>query len=365
MSSSPAQDEAPAAPVEGLRYVTDAAPGIRRRRRGAAFAYYLPSGERLRDAATLKRIAALAIPPAYRDVWISTNPAGHLQATGRDARGRKQYRYHPLWRGVRDAHKYDRMREFGAALPRVRRRVTRDLKRPGIPREKVLAAVVKLLESTLIRVGNEQYARSNGSYGLTTLRSRHVDVSQETIRFEFRGKHGKIHRVVVSDSRLARVVRRCRDLPGQELFQYLDEQGTRHAIESSDVNKYLREASGGEFTAKDFRTWFGTLAALEALQGRACGRPGEAKRSIASAIQEVSERLGNTPTMCRKCYIHPTLIDAFLSGRLPAANGHSPEQRLLQLLGSRPRLASRRRGRRGVSNKPFSRAVQEAFRVAA
>ena len=306
----PACAESPAG--EGLRYVCDREPGIRRRRCGGGFAYYLPSGGAVHDAATLGRIRALAIPPAYREVWICCDAAGHLQATGRDARGRKQYRYHPQWRVVRDTDKFARMAAFGAALPRLRRRVTRDLRQPGLPRTRVLAAVARLLETTLMRVGNEEYLRSNQSYGLTTLRNHHVDIARDALCIEFRGKHGVLQRARVSDAQLAAVVRRCRDLPGQALFQYVDAEGERHAVGSSDVNDYLRRAMGSDFTAKDFRTWFGSLAALERLSGRTPGPPAQAQRSVVEVLREVAQQLGNTPAICRKCYVHPAVIEAFI-----------------------------------------------------
>jgi DNA topoisomerase-1 len=253
-------------------------------------------------------------------VWISPLAHGHLQASGRDARGRKQYRYHARWRTVRDDTKYARMIAFASALPAVRRRVARDLKRPGLPREKVLAALVRLLETTCIRVGNEEYARANGSFGLTTLRTRHVDIDGATLTFEFRGKGGRMHRVDVDDRRLARVVARCQDLPGQELFQYVEADGTRRVIDSGDVNAYLREATGADFTAKDFRTWTGTVLAAEALAALPAARSQtQARRHVVRAVEEVSRALGNTPAICRKSYIHPAVIDTFVAGDLPGA----------------------------------------------
>ena len=311
------------APVEsakaaGLRYVSDAGPGIRRQRAGSRFSYVDADGRRVRDVDTLARIKRLAIPPAWRDVWICPIAHGHLQASGRDARGRKQYRYHARWRAVRDGTKYARLIAFAAALPRIRRRVAEDLRRPGLPREKVLAAVVRLLETTLIRVGNPEYARQNGSFGLTTLREHHVDIEGATLTFEFRGKSGRHHRVGVNDRGLARVVARCQELPGQELFQYVDDDGTRRAVDSGDVNAYLREASGDDFTAKDFRTWAGTVLAALALSelGR-CDSQRQAKRSVVRALERVARDLGNTPTVCRKGYVHPAVIDTYLGGGLP------------------------------------------------
>jgi DNA topoisomerase I len=301
----------------GLRYVSDERPGIRRERRGKGFSYRDARGGLVRDERTLARIKSLAIPPAWQEVWICPSPSGHLQATGRDAKGRKQYRYHPRWREVRDEVKYSRMVAFGEALPTIRKRVDEDLRRPGLPREKVLATVVRLLEATLIRVGNAEYAQENKSYGLTTMRDRHVDISGSRVRFEFRGKRGVKHAVDVRDKRLAKVVKRCRDLPGQELFQYLDEEGKRHSIDSGDVNDYIREISGDDFTAKDFRTWYGTVLATLALQEfESFDSQAQAKKNVVAAIESVAKRLGNTPAICRKCYVHPEVIDAYLEGSL-------------------------------------------------
>jgi DNA topoisomerase-1 len=317
--------QAPSDPLEsaqaaGLRYVSDASPGIRRRGAGRGFTYLTPDGRPLRDQATLARIKSLAIPPAYTDVWICPLPNGHLQATGRDARGRKQYRYHPRWREVRDETKFGRMVAFSEALPRLRRRVEADLAKPELPKVKVLAAVVRLLECTGIRVGNEEYARSNRSFGLTTLRDHHVEISGSTMRFEFRGKSGKTHRVALSDRRLARIVARCQAVPGAELFQYVDDEGGRVAVGSGDVNDYLREITGEDFTAKDFRTWAGTLqavAALEELGPAATAR--EAKSTILRAIDQVAERLNNTRAVCRKYYVHPAVLERYEAGTLHEA----------------------------------------------
>jgi DNA topoisomerase-1 len=306
--------------MAGLRYVSEDLAGIRRRRAGRGFVYLDADGRRVRDAETLRRIHALVIPPAWRDVWISSAPNGHIQAVGRDARGRKQYRYHARWRAVRDETKYTRMLVFARALPRVRAQVARDLARPGLPREKVLATVVRLLETTLIRIGNQEYARANKSFGLTTLRTRHVDVAGSEMRFEFRGKGGKTHAVGVRDPRVARVVRRLQDLPGQELFQYLDDSGARRTIGSADVNAYLNDIAGEDFTAKDFRTWAGTvLAALALAEVRAFGTAREAKRNVVRAIERVASRLGNTPAICRKSYVHPEVLNAYLDGVTIAA----------------------------------------------
>ncbi|HKU61793.1 MAG TPA: DNA topoisomerase IB [Gemmatimonadales bacterium] len=301
----------------GLRYVGDGGPGIRRRRSGTGFTYIGPDGKRVTDAKTLERIRKLAIPPAYTDVWICPSPNGHIQATGRDARNRKQYRYHPRWREVRDETKFGRMVAFSAVLPRIRDRVEADLARPGLPREKVLATVVRLLECTNIRVGNDEYARANGSYGLTTLRDKHVEVSGGNLRFSFKGKSGKTHEVELSDRRLARIVQRCRDVPGEELFQYLDDHGARQTIGSGDVNDYLREISGEEFTAKDFRTWAGTLLAVTALRELGpMDSDREAKAAIVRAVDRVAGQLNNTRAVCRKYYIHPTVLETYLAGTL-------------------------------------------------
>jgi DNA topoisomerase-1 len=305
------------AKTAGLRYVTDSKPGFTRRLKGQSFVYMGPDGKPIRDPVDLARIKSLVIPPAWTEVWICPRADGHLQATGRDARGRKQYRYHPHWRSVRDESKYDRMMAFAGALPTIRKRTDADLSRPGLPREKVLAAVVRLLETTLIRVGNEEYARTNKSFGLTTMRDRHVRVGKKGVRFEFRGKSGIKHEIDLSDPRLARVVRKCRDLPGQELFQYLDESGSLCTIDSAEVNAYLQEAAGHEFTAKDFRTWAGTvLASLALREFEAFDSQAQAKKNVVRAIEQVAKRLGNTPTVCRKCYVHPELIEAYLDGSM-------------------------------------------------
>jgi DNA topoisomerase I len=324
-----ARDPIDSARAAGLRYVHDRGPGIGRapaklrvasRPSGAAFVYVGLDGRRIRDRETLARIRALAIPPAWRDVWICPEPNGHLQATGRDARGRKQYRYHPRWRAVRDDTKYARLIAFAGALPEIRARVAADLKLPGHPRAKVLAAVVSLLEATRIRVGNEEYARANGSYGLTTLRCRHVDVEGATLSFEFRGKSGRLHRVELNDRRLARIVERCQEIPGQELFQYLDDDGERRTVDSGDVNAYLREVSGEDFTAKDFRTWAGTVLAARALAAMPVSTSAaQARRNVLRAVEHVAGDLGNTPAVCRKGYIHPGVIDTYVAGELKRA----------------------------------------------
>jgi len=304
------------AKVAGLRYVNDErTPGIRRLGRNNRFRYVDPSGRTITNSAERQRIRALVIPPAWTDVWICADPRGHLQATGRDARGRKQYRYHPRWREVRDEVKYGRLIAFAQALPRIRSRASADLRRAGLPREKVIAAVVQLLEKTLIRVGNEEYARHNKSFGLTTLRDTHARVKGSTLRFEFRGKSKIEHAIDLRDKRLARIVKACQDLPGYELFQYVDAEGDRQVIDSADVNTYVREVSGEDFTAKDFRTWAGTVLAARALA--AIGRfksQAEAKRNVIRAIDGVAKRLGNTKAVSRKCYIHPAVLDAYMQG---------------------------------------------------
>jgi DNA topoisomerase I len=312
-----------------LRYVSDDQPGIRRKRAGKGFSYIGPDGAPIRDEETLRRIKSLAVPPAWRDVWICARPDGQLQATGRDAKGRKQYRYHPRWRAARDETKYAHMIAFGRALPRIRERVEQDLRLPGLPREKVLATVVRLLETTLIRVGNEEYAQTNRSFGLTTMRDRHVHIDGPKLRFEFRGKSGVRHSLDLRDRRLARIVGRCRDLPGYELFQYIDEAGQHQTIDSADVNDYLRAISGEDFTAKDFRTWAGTvLAALALREFESFDSQTQAKKNVVSAIHNVAERLGNTPAVCRKCYIHPAIIDAYLEGQTLESLRQRTEQEL-------------------------------------
>jgi DNA topoisomerase-1 len=350
--SRPEVATAPAARAPaGLRYTSDVEPGIRRRRAGRGFLYRLPDGRTLKDPETLTRIRSLAVPPAYRDVWICLHPNGHLQATGRDARGRKQYRYHPRWRSHRDETKFDRMLEFGRVLPKIRARVARDLRKDGMPRERVLATVVRLLEATRIRVGNEEYARTNGSFGLTTLRDRHVSKNGGTVHLVFRGKSGIEQRVPITDKAIARLVLRCQDIPGQELFQWLDDSGERRRIDSSDVNDYLREASGGDFTAKDFRTWFATVDALELLCKRCVSGERAIKRHTVEVIAEVALRLGNTPAICRKCYIHPEVIAAYLDGRLESLSGIKPAEALRRLLRRR-RPPTVRRGPPLVRSTP-------------
>lgn len=301
----------------GLRYVSDTKPGITRKRRGKSFRYFNPDGTRVTDPAVLARIKSLVIPPAWTDVWISPLANGHLQATGRDARKRKQSRYHPQWRAVRDENKYERMKLFGAALPRIRERVEQDLNLPGLPRDKVLATIVRLLETTFIRVGNEEYARTNHHYGLTTLRDKHVVVEKATVHFRFQGKSGKTHAVDLNDRRLARIVKRCQDLPGYELFQYLDDEGNQHTVEAADVNEYLRGITDEPFTAKDFRTWAGTVLACSMLRELgSCETQNQLKKNVVQAIAAVAERLGNTPSVCKKCYVHPAVIESYLGGTM-------------------------------------------------
>lgn len=313
----PPTDPVEAARFVSLRYVSDAKAGITRRASGSGFTYVDPSGDAVSDEETLARIRALAIPPAWTDVWIAPLPNGHIQATGRDIKGRKQYRYHARWRAVRDETKYGRMQEFGRALPRIRARVGEDLARSGLPREKLLAMIVKLLETTRMRVGNEEYARANGSFGLTTLRNKHVQVEGATLRFRFKGKSGKTHDLRVSDRRLASLVRRVRDLPGQEVFQYLGNDGEPHPIDSTDVNAYLKEIAGDDFTAKDFRTWTGTLLAIRALAETELPETQTAlKSAVLRVVEAVADELGNTPAVCRKSYIHPTVLEAYGSTEL-------------------------------------------------
>jgi DNA topoisomerase-1 len=305
------------AQAAGLRYVTDAHPGIRRKRAGKGFTYLNADGTRLLAPQELQRIQSLGIPPAWTKVWICPLPHGHLQATGYDAKGRKQYRYHPRWREVRDETKYGRMLAFGEALPLIRRQVEHDMALQGLPRAKVLATVLQLLETTLIRVGNEEYARANRSFGLTTLRDRHVAITGATLRFHFRGKSGKEHTVEINDRRLALIVKRCQEIPGQELFQYRDDEGQRRTVDSADVNAYLRQVTGQDFTSKDFRTWSGTVLAVRALQTCGAGESAaQAKKAVVEAIKAVATQLGNTPAICRKCYVHPVVIEAYLEGSL-------------------------------------------------
>lgn len=306
-----------AAKAARLRYVSDTKPGIRREKRSDGFVYFAPKGGDITDETTLARIRKLAIPPAYTDVWISPSPNGHIQATGRDVKGRKQDRYHARWSEVRGETKFERMQAFGEALPQIREHVERDLALPGMPREKVLATIVRLLETTLIRVGNDEYAKTNKSYGLTTMRDKHVQINGATVHFTFSGKSGVKHEISVKDRTLAQIVKRSRDLPGYELFQYIDANGDHQTVDSADVNAYLREITGEHFTAKDFRTWAGTVLATIALQEiGSFDKDAQAKKNVVAAVERVAERLGNTKSICRKSYIHPEVINAYLDGAL-------------------------------------------------
>jgi DNA topoisomerase-1 len=337
-------------PVPGLRYVSDAAPGLRRRRAGKGFSYVTEDGKRVDDPETLARIRALAIPPAWTDVWICSTTNGHLQATGRDARGRKQYRYHDRWRQVRDETKFEQLADIGRALTPIRKRVQRDLLLDGLPREKVLATVVRLMDTEFARIGNLSYAKENNSFGLTTLRDKHVEIEGSRVRIEFIGKGGKVHEFDIDDPRVATIVKKCRDLPGYQLFQYVEEDGSRRTIDSGDVNDYLRELSDGEFTAKCFRTWAGTLVAAKALAEMPPPKNERAgKRNVTKAVEAVARSLGNTAAIARKSYIDPLVIESYLDGRLSPEWGRalpkrppryatklrSDEQRLLRLLKQR------------------------------
>lgn len=317
LSAASSVDAVQAATAAGLRYVRTTQPGISRVRAGKGFRYSDSHAKAVRDPRLLARIRKLAIPPAWREVWICPSANGHVQATGRDSAGRKQYRYHARWREVRDETKYERMVDFARVLPVLRTRTEADLLRPGLPREKVIATVVRLLEGTLIRVGNEEYVRQNRSFGLTTLRDSHVRVSGSKLEFRFRGKSKRDHVIELRDPRLVRIVKRCQELPGRQLFQYLDEHGKRHSLESADVNRYLREIAGAEFTAKDFRTWAGTVLAAWALCGCAhASDQRQAKRNVTRVSESVAARLGNTPRICRNSYVHPAVIEAYLDGSL-------------------------------------------------
>lgn len=328
-ATPPLQDSPQVARQIGLRYVSDSVPGITRQAHRDGFRYLDTEGRPIRDEAALARIRSLVIPPAWTDVWICPWENGHLQATGRDARQRKQYRYHPRWRNVRDEAKYERMISFGQALPAIRAQVDKDLKLPGLPREKMLATIVYLLEATMMRIGNEQYARQNKSFGLTTLRDRHVRIDGGEVEFRFRGKSGVQHAIKVDDARLARIIRRTRDLPGQELFQYIDDDGQQRSIGSADVNDYLRAITGEDYTAKDFRTWSGTVLAALALQEyEKFDSDAQAKKNVVRAIESVAEKLGNTPSICRKCYVHPAVIESYFDGTML----HALQQRAQQEL---------------------------------
>ena len=355
-------DPKAAARDAGLRYVTDALPGFSRRRSGKGFRYLTTDGKKLRDAEAIKRIRSLVIPPAWRDVWIAPSANAHLQVTGRDARGRKQSRYHPRWREARDETKYERMVQFAEALPMIRVRVDHDLRLHGLPREKILAAIVSLMETTLIRVGNEEYARENKSYGLTTMHNRHVEIEGSAITFSFQGKSKVHHTINLHDRRLAGIVKRCADLPGYALFQYVDADGERHSVDSADVNHYLREITGEHYTAKDFRTWAGSVLACCKLQALApFTTEAEAKKNVVQAIAQVASRLGNTASVCRKCYVHPEVLDAYLAGQISKLKEtgrrgkgvalevqalEKEEQMLFSLLTTRKRAPVKRAARR-------------------
>jgi DNA topoisomerase-1 len=337
MEPSAIADPELSAKAAGLTYVQADRPGITRHRAGTGFFYRDTKGERITDEQTLARITSLAIPPAWTDVWICPSPNGHIQATGRDARGRKQYRYHPKWREVRDETKYEHMIAFGRALPGIRERVDQDLRKHGLPREKVVASIVRLLETTLIRIGNDQYARENKSFGLTTMRDRHAEINGSTVTFSFKGKSGMDHEVELKDRRLATIVKRCQDLPGQELFQYLDDDGAQQTVGSDDVNAYLRDITGEDFTAKDFRTWAGTILAAEALAAfEEVDTQTRAKENVVRAIESVAARLGNTTTICRKCYVHPAVIDAYLDGDTVETVKSRADKELAKNLGDLP-----------------------------
>jgi DNA topoisomerase-1 len=320
-----------AARYAGLHYVemSPLPPGIRRMKSGKGFRYVAPDGSTIRDKAEIKRIHAIVIPPAWTEVWICPSPLGHIQAVGRDARGRKQYRYHARWRHVRDENKYGQLVAFAAMLPAIRRRVRRDLARRGLPREKVIATVVRLLELTMMRIGNEEYARHNRSFGLTTLRDHHATIRGHALTLQFRGKSGKEHRLRVEDSRLSRIVKACQDLPGYELFQYLDDEGKRQSVDSADVNAYLREITGADVSAKVFRTWAGTVRAMAAMRAwkpeEGARQRGPSARIVSDMVKEVAKQLGNTPAICRKCYVHPAVIQSFQKGEL--------QERLEELAG--------------------------------
>lgn len=357
-------DPQAAAKEAGLRYHDDRQPGITRRKHGKHFAYFHPDGKAVRDDRELQRIKSLAVPPAYTSVWISPLANGHLQATGRDARGRKQYRYHKRFREVRDEAKYHRLVAFGRVLPAIRKAVAKDLSAPQLPRRKVLAAVVALLDATGIRVGNEEYAQSNNSYGLTTLRTRHVKFQGSQVRLAFRGKTGKQHRIMLDDARLARIIKRCRDLPGEELFSYVDEDGTVSSVGSDDVNTYIREIAGEDFSAKDFRTWIGTVECIGALAEPA-EELVEVKSNISAALARVAERLGNTPAVCRKAYVHPAVIETYTAlRRLPTRNGKPPGRSRAYALSPEERFALRFVEGWEKKSEPLERTLERSLKAA-
>jgi DNA topoisomerase-1 len=352
----PPLDPLASARKAGLRHVDpDAIPGITRTRRGRAFAYVDARGKAVRDAKTLERIRKLAIPPAWREVWICPAANGHIQAHGRDARGRKQYRYDARWSAVRSETKFHKMLAFSAVLPRIRAACDRDLRRSELTREKILAAVVRLLELTHIRVGNEEYTRANGSYGLTTLRDRHVRLRGDELRFKFRGKSGQDRDVELRDRRLARVVSECSELPGHELFQYVDADGSRHTIDSGDVNDYIHSIAGDGFTAKDFRTWAGTVLAVRTLRALApCANRGQAKKNVVECIKAVAAHLGNTPAVCKRSYVHPAVLDAYLGGAIHGVRAASEEHFVRALL---------RRVERSSGPEGLTAALEASVRV--
>lgn len=350
------RDEVRSAHEAGLRYVVPRGPGIKRRRAGTGFVYLDPNGTPIRDPQILGRIRSLVIPPAWRSVWICPSPSGHIQAIGRDVKGRKQYRYHPEYRAARDLAKFDRMHAFGKILPRIRRTVGRDLRRKGMPKRKVLAAVVKLLETTFIRIGNEEYVEENGSFGLTTLRNQHVEVLGGLLKFRFRGKSGQQHEIKLEDKRLARIIRRCKDIPGSSLFEYIDQEGKPQSLESGDVNEYLGSITRGEFTAKDFRTWGGTCLAAEFLLAQLPETDSPTKTALVEVVKSVACKLGNKPATCRKYYIHPIILETFEAGTLrsfaekfkDSRSNYLSEQLVLSLLKPAKR-ARQRKAFAGVS----------------
>ncbi|MFN2581155.1 MAG: DNA topoisomerase IB [Candidatus Dormibacteria bacterium] len=360
--SQPVDDALQSARAAGLRWVDDSMPGIGRQGKPGAFTYGAPDGRRIRDTETLQRISDAAIPPAWTDVWISPLGNGHIQATGRDARRRKQYRYHPRWREVRDERKFARMLDFGAALPRIRARVDADLRRSGLSRERVLAAVVRLLDLTYLRVGNDEYAKENDSFGLTTLRNEHVQVKGSRVRLRFKGKSGVRHEVFVEDPRVARILARCQDLPGEELFEWSDDDGALHAITADEVNEYLRDIAGGDFTSKDFRTWAATVLAWTALRDAGVSdSKTAAKGQIVAAIKDVSGRLGNTPAVCRRCYVHPDVLTAYSDGSLVSVRATTSARRSRHAdLSDDERAVLSFLRKRGLGNTHRARRVSRA-----
>ncbi|MEO5803591.1 MAG: DNA topoisomerase IB [Verrucomicrobiota bacterium] len=360
-------DPKKSAQAVGLRYVLDEMPGLRRQKVGKGFRFVDSNGKVISDRARLGRIKSLAIPPAWTDVWICPNEKGHLQATGRDDRGRKQHRYHRRWRETRDETKFNRMIVFAKALPKIRQRVHKDLKFPGLSRKKVLATIVRLLEMSLIRVGNEEYARNNHSFGLTTMQDKHVKVNGSTVHFQFRGKSGKHHTIDVKNKRLAKIVKRCQEIPGQDLFQYIDEDGKRQDVKSEDVNEYLRETSGEDFTAKDFRTWAGTvLAAIALREFEKFDTQTQAKKNLVTAIESVAQKLGNTPAICKKCYVHPAIFDSYLDGTMVKTLQQRSEMEIKTSLKKlRPEEAAvltLLQQRLGKEKEPLEKALRRSLR---